>query len=516
MPSTALLRVVLALITCLALASTGTVLAIDRPVADAADGPGVDTSSIACTGVASGAGTDGDAENVSVRAFVAPGRTFDSLRTASALHEHRANGTLSPASVGVDRTWEDRVVAMRDVAVVRFDLNGSATGLLDRLAAQDEGSTTANFVELVAGPGFAFEYWGASACPPELALNASVENGAFRVVADRANDSFSLVMDVDRLLFYAPGDDEPTRDTYVDGHNRLSLTVRASTGLVSENATDGTEYVLEEASVFFGTDHVGLARVGDGDWTLEGITSLAPGSSVQLGLQPFTASGGNATLNATVNATRHVVVDLTTTPVDGNTTYRVHVPELAGSKSSQDTPVFLVVGNATAAAVDAENATTTGEIYYGPSATTTDGGFAVVRNETGGIVGVSEYHPPGRVVFQPHLSPALRENQTVTVTLYRDVNDDRTFDSADEPYRVNGTPVRDAAYVRIHPDESTTTRTTAGGTSTGPAGTTPDTTTSMVPDPADQTNTSTGETPGFGAIAVVAVLLAAVLGLRRE
>lgn len=517
MPSTALHRVVLALITCLALASTGTVLAIDRPVADAADSPGVDASpSLACAGVASSAASDEGAENVSVRSFVAPGRTFDALRTASALREYRANGTLSPANVGVDRTWEDGVVAMRDVAVVRFGLNGSATGLLDRLAAQDADSTTANFVELLAEPGFEFQYWGASACPPELALNASVENGAFRVVADRTNDSLSLVLDVDRLLFDAPGGEEPTRDTYVKGHNRVSLTLRGSTGLVSDDATVRQGYRLDDARVAFDEGFDGLARVGAGNWTLAGTTTLAPETRLRIVLHPYTASGDAVPVTVTVDEDRRVVAPLPSNALDRNATYRVTVPTLADQENDRDVPVLLAVGNATAAAVEAENVTTTGEVYYGPPVTTTDGGFVVLWNQFGLIVGVSDYLLPGRTTVQPELSPALRENQSVTAVVYRDVNDNRRFDSADEPYRVNGTPVRDTAFVRIHPDESRETTTSAQKTSTNVVGTATGTVTSMVSDPADEPDTSTGPTPGFGTVAAVVALLAALLVLRRE
>lgn len=451
--------------------------------------------------------------NLLLDTFVAPGADYDRLTDADALATAREAGTLTPASDGVDLTWEDELVAYRDVIVHRIALNGSATGLFDRLAAQERGSVTENFRALAAGDDVEFEYIGATACPPELALNASIERGAFRVVSDRENDALFLVLDTDRLLFHPLGGGDPTTDTFVTGHHGLTLTLRESSGLVARNVTVESHYEVKDARAEFASPHEGLVRVAsEANQSIRGRTTLAPGSDVEVSLHPYAANTSVVTAIATVNRSREFVAKFDLENTSPGTTYVAAVTGVTEPPVVQAGATLVAVGNATTALVDASdyNFTRPVSTLYPMAVTTTDGGFVTVRNASGGLLGVSEYLEPGARVTKPELSPRITENQTVTVTVYRDANANREFDDADVPYRANGTVVQDAAVVRPEDGrESVTTTVTTRMTTEKPTTTTvamQTTTGSPVPG-----------VPGFGVRATVVALAALVLfGVRRR
>lgn len=449
--------------------------------------------------VSSGAEGDG----LSLETFVAPEREYDALRNASAFHAARESGTLTPADAGVDRTHGERVVAYRDVVVHRLSLNGSATGLLDRLAAR-EGSPTANFRALAAGDDLSVEYRGATACPPELALNASLDRGAIRAVPDRPNDTLYLAFDTDRLLFHPLDDGEPTTDTFVKGHHGFGLTLRAESGLVSEDATVGADYRVEDAGASFVSRRDGLVEVeAERRQRLRGRTTLAPGSELTVRLHPLDATGDPFAANATVNRSRAFTATFDLSNASGDL-FAVGVAGITDPPVVEGGATLVAVGDATGAVVTASDQRSDGTVFYGPALTTTDGGFAVVRDGAGDLVGVSEFHAAGARVAQVDLSPPLTGEQTVTVTLYRDVDGDGAFGDADVPYRVDGDPVRDTATVEVERDRRTPTVTE----DSPPSGETTSTT--------EPTRTpSASAAPGFGPLAALLALVVA-WGLRAR
>lgn len=456
-----------------------------------------------------GIGTDGTVDdatrsaNLTVQTLVAPGDRYDRLTSPAALRAARANGTLTPASVGVDRTWEDDVVAYRDVAVHRVTLSGNATTLADRLEAANGTSPTERFRSLLDDGSVEFAYLGPTACPPDLAVNASFDAGAIRVVPDPVNDTVAFVLDLDRLRFHPLGGGEPTTDTRVLGHHSFELGLPAG-GLVGSAVAVGTGYQVERGAAELVGRHDGLVRVDPAaDQILRGRTRLAPGSTVAVRLVPYTRADSVVSARGTVDRSREFAVSVDLGSVPDGAIYVV------GFESITEPPVvnaggtFVAVGNATGAIVDLRSQNTTGGILYGPVLTTTHGGFVTVRNASGGLVGVSEYREPGAAVAQIDLAPVLSTDQRVTVTVYRDANGNRAFDEADVPYRVNGSPVRDTAMVRLEGQPRTTTA--------PPPVITYSTATATEPSPASPT--STPGQPGFGVLtALVGGLVA--LGLR--
>lgn len=459
-----------------------------------------------------GIGTDGAvgdatrAANLTIQTLVAPGDHYDRLTSPAALRAAGASGSLTPASVGVDRTYEDEVVAYRDVVVHRVSLNGSAATLADQLAGGNGTATTRRFAELLANGTVRLRYWGATACPPELALNASLDRGALRVLADPANDTVAFVLDLDRLLFYPPGSGEPTTDTFVHGLHRFGLELPAAAGFVNASVRVENGYHVEPAGVVLASRFRGLVRVEPiADSALQGRTTLAPGSEVALTLVPYAGADQTVRERAKVDRAREFAVDVDLADAPSGAIYVV------GYESITDPPVvdagatFVAVGNATGAIVDLRAQHSTGDILYGPALTTTHGGFVAVRNASGGLVGVSEYRKPGATVTQIELAPVLSRDQRVTVTVYRDANGNRSFDEADVPYRVNGSPVRDAAVVTLEGQPPTTTA--------PPPVMTDSTDTATEPSPTGPVS-SPGQ-PGFGVVGALLGGLVA-LGLRAR
>lgn len=456
-----------------------------------------------------GIGTDGAvddatrAANLTVQTLVAPGDHYDRLTSPAALRAARANGTLTPASVGVDRTWEDDVVAYRDVAVHRVTLSGNATTLAHRLEAANGTSPTERFRSALADGSVEFTYHGPTACPPELAVNASFDAGAIRVVPDPENDTVAYVLDLDRLRFHPLGGGEPTTDTRVLGHHSFGLGLPAG-GLVETATGVETGYQVERGAAELVGRYDGLVRLDPAaNQALGGRTILAPGSTVTVRLVPYARADSVVIGRATVDRSREFTITVNLESVPDGAIYVV------GYESITEPPVvgaggtFVAVGNATGAIVDLRAQDTTGDILYGPAITTTHGGFVTVRNASGGLVGVSEYREPGAAVTQIDLAPVLSTDQRVTVTVYRDANGNQAFDEADVPYRVNGSPVRDTAAVTLDGQPPKTTE--------PPPVTTDATSPATEPTPASPTS-SPGQ-PGFGVIvALVGGLVA--LGLR--
>lgn len=442
--------------------------------------------------------------NLTVQTLVAPGAHYDRLTSPAALRAARADATLTPASVGVDLTYEDDVIAYRDIAVHRVELTGSATALADRLEAANGTGPTERFRSLLANGSVEFTYYGPSACPPELAVNASFDAGAIRVVTDPENDTVTFVLDLDRLRFHPLGGGEPTTDTRVLGHHSFGLGLSAG-GLVETAAGAETGYHVERGAAELVGRYDGLVRLDPAaDQTLRGRTMLAPGSTVTVRLVPYARADSVEITRATVNRSRRFAVTLDLRPVPDGTIYVV------GYESMTEPPVvdaggtFVAVGDATGAIVDLRAQNSTGDILYGPALTTTHGGFVTVRNASGGLIGVSEYRKPGASVAQIDLAPALSTDQRVTVTVYRDANGNRAFDEADVPYRVSGSLVRDTAMVTLEGQRMTTTE---------PPVITDSTSTATELTPASPAS-SPGQ-PGFGVLAALVGGLVA-LGLRAR
>lgn len=492
-------------------------------VAAAAPGTGTVANTAGCSIGASD--TASSSENIDVSTWTAPGSTWNDLQRSDEVRAAIDDGTLTPASDGANM-YDDRAVAVGDVVVHRFAFDGNTTGVLDMLAEQGEGSPTANFRSLVhADNGIQFYYLGPTACPPYLALNASIENDTFRVASDHDRDVLYLVLDVEGLYFEL-GESGPEAEKWNWGRHQLSFVVEESTDLVSEKTTVRDTYEVDDRRVEFDTRHDELLRFEPGDeWTVSGRASMAPGTAVGVELAPLETPDAPAVAAAEATITRDGSLTVTfedaTEPDDG-----VYVVRVAETPPDQPPYRLATVGNATGASLHTADHTGTGEYLGRTAATTTHGGFIVAENDTA-IVAVTDYLEPGAARPQPDFDPRLVENQTLTVTVYRDVDADRAFDpTVDEPYRLGGEPVQETLDYTVteadqQPPETTTTTTTTSTTTvertTTTTATTQPTTTTRNPTTTQTTSPETDvSTPGFGALTVLLALVTGGLLARRH
>lgn len=469
-------------------------------------------------------------ENLSVSTWTAPASAEGEFQTGADIRNAIETGRLTPDHAGANRYEEDSV-AIGDVVVHRIQLNGSATGLLDRLDAQNEGSPTQNFRAIVQrdDSGVEFRYIGPTACPPRLALNASIANDSFRVFPDREYDTLYIVVDHEELRFELGGSG-PVADRWNWGRHAVSLTLRESSGLVPKNTSSEEDYDVEHQYVQLDTEHDSLVRFSPApNQTVRGSASMAPGTTITINLIPYGAPNATAahTTTATLgrNGTFTATFDLSDAPDEA--LYTIRIPE-----TPRDTPPrrLVTVGNATGASLGATDHESIGTVLYANGVTTTDGGFIVARNNTT-TVAVSEYFGPGAASPQPDYTPLLWQNETLTITVYQDSDGDQAFDpDTDEPYQRAGDPVQTTVNVTVDVSERETTQTTSHPTTTQTTTTSTRTTaTSTTQSTTEPSTTTTGDsadadsrsdtpifTPGFGGLATLIALLIAALIVRRE
>lgn len=454
--------------------------------------------------------------SISATTLVAPSGTDDRLRNASAIAAAREAGWLTP--VGDGRAASD------DVVVHRFALEGAATGLLDGLVATNRTRPTAAFLALVRRPGVDFDYvGGVTNCPDEVALNATAERGALRVVPDRDHGRLYVVADLDGAVFDPYGTRGRTTDVGEWGYYRASLALSPESGLVGTAVGATAEFDVRDRAATLPRSVVHVSA--DRNRTVAGTTTVAPGTDLRVRLRPLDDATETWAATATVarNGTFAARFDLSGV---GQAVYEVRVP---GVERVDPGRPLVVVGNASAAAIHQAALTPDGR-SLALWATTTHGGLLVVRNASGGVVTRVSYPRPGTLLAEVPLPTSVSPNGT-TVVAYRDVDGDRRFDGADRPYRTDGTVVRATATVWRNltaegtasptPTPRETPSPTPGPTSSARASPTPGPTPSARASPTP-TPRATGTTPAGGAIpapgavgAALALLVAARVARRR-
>jgi PGF-CTERM protein len=463
---------------------------------------GADTTTSAAAGDAvtcAGPAAERPGANISLSTLTAPGSTYDDLRNASAVRAAIADGTL--AEPGQD-TYADAVVAYGDVVLHRVSFEGSATAVLDAMADQDRGSPGANFRALVAGDGVDLSFRGPTACPPDLALNASLDADAIRVVPDQDRESLYLVFDSDRYLV-GQSESDPRADRWNYGAHSLSLSAGTVDGR-DVDAAGETQWETQQRAVAFDAADDDLLRTDSGEnQSFAFETTVAPGTELTVALQSLDGDvtrSGDAVVSA--NRTGRVTLDVP------RGVYAVNVSD------AEPTDLLVAAGNASGATLAFPDQEAEQPTLYQVGVVTTDGGFVVVRNESGRVVGVSDRFEAGAAHPEVELPRAAATDGEFTATVVRDAAaDDGEYDAeVDDPYRVDGEPVEATASVDFRlqtpPTATTTTTRTATTQESGPPTSTRARSTS---------GESTGtDVPGFGVgVGVVAVLAAAPVA-RRE
>ncbi|WP_225317716.1 MULTISPECIES: hypothetical protein [Haloferax] len=134
------------------------------------------------------------------------------------------------------------------------------------------------------------------------------------------------------------------------------------------------------------------------------------------------------------------------------------------------------------ASVQFDDQTTDGNSVVVAEATLSEGGFIAIHNESGDVIGASEYLEPGdQSNVTVDLAEPLTENATLTAMPHLDTNDNEVLDfltsngTEDGPYTVDGEPVTDDANVTVEAAE-------------------PETPTNETETPTNETETPTNET----------------------
>ena len=203
----------------------------------------------------------------------------------------------------------------------------------------------------------------------------------------------------------------------------------------------------------------------------------------------------DGTFSATFDLSDLDAGDEVTATIDGDSvTYTVQEPPLATVDIRQQQ-------------------SSTGDVVTVSEAHLPEGGFVVIHNAAGDVIGSSDYIEPGTVEDVDVLldSTLSAGDNQVTAMPHLDDNDNEAFDfpGNDAPYtNADDDPVTDSATVRV-PESAVSTPTPEPDTDTPE----PDT------EEPDQTTTDSGDGdgPGFGiAVALVALLGAALLAVRRN
>ncbi|KAB1198406.1 MULTISPECIES: hypothetical protein [Haloferax] len=115
------------------------------------------------------------------------------------------------------------------------------------------------------------------------------------------------------------------------------------------------------------------------------------------------------------------------------------------------------------ASVEFNDQTSNGSAVIVSNASLSEGGFVAIHDESGAVVGASDYLEPGaheRIVVT--LSESLTANATLTAMPHLDTNDNQQLDfitsdgAEDGPYTENGTPVTDDADVTVETEPTET------------------------------------------------------------
>lgn len=466
--------------------------------------------------------------NLSISTWTAPASAEGDFQTSDDIRQGIDSGLLTPDQAGANH-YDDESIAIGDVLVHRIQLNGSSSDLLDRLDDQNQGTPTENFRSLVQRDdnGIEFRYIGPTACPPRLALNASIENGAFRVAADPETDALYLVVDVERLYFEL-GSSGPVADRWNWGHHAVSLTLSESSGLVAENTTIEDHYNVDRRRVEFETEDDSLVRFDpEPNQTVTGSASMAPGSVLEIELVPIENPNAAAahTTNATLDQAGELDASFDLSNAPDSALYTLRIPD---TQSDAPPRRLVAVGNATGASLGAMDHESIGTVLHWSGVTSTHGGFLVARNDTT-TVAVSEYFGPGAASPQPDYDPLLWQDETLTLTVYHDTDGNEAFDpAADKPYRRGGEAVQATVNVTVDVAErETTTQTTSHPTTTTTSSTSTSPTTTTSESTASTTTTDGGVgthtglglpvlTPGFDAFAAFIAIVGGGLLLWRR
>ncbi|WP_442905083.1 DUF7282 domain-containing protein [Haladaptatus sp. ZSTT2] len=413
----------------------------------------------------------------------------------------------------------------------------------DRLVVQVEASGLYGYVEdedlsTLAGQGLQlkFEQTNPDANQEEVIIDqddlATLSPSEGQLYTDEDNNTFFVVIDTGAI------------DAMEDGQeHEVSFSVVGEDSEISDDELGGefNPYVDDEEEQTVTTDlsiedaEAEFDNLQDGDLVVPksssaavtGTSNLAPGTELTVRLRssnsnsPFLKSD---TVEVQTDGTFSAEFDMS--DVAAGAEFDASIRKGGTELESVDG----VVGEGASAEVTFDDQETDGSSVVVSSVTLSEGGFVTIHDATlldgdaaGSVVGTSEYLDAGtHEDVEVSLDSTLEEDQELIAMPHMDSNGNEEYDfvtsegADDGPYTgEDGNAVTDSAQITIGTGGTTTTgtaTTTTSGTTTT-AATTSTTTDSTTSEP----TTTEEEGPGFGALAaVIALIAAALLAVRRS
>jgi len=440
--------------------------------------------------------------------------------------------------IGENLTQSDSI-AVEDVVVHQIEASGIEGALAHEEEDNNAGDTTEAFAQAVDTDGDTSDGVGdagltlyvnrtdvganADADPINFSQGASRE--ALTVVEDADNNTYFVAVDTSDAEFTQSG------DTIVDEEDtRLNATFSVKEGALSDDDTSSSAlYSTSERDATLNLDEDGFVTVSAAaGQEVSGTTNVAPGSEFEVEmesesdanpfvLRPEATVGPNGTYTATADFSDY----------SAGTNFTVQTLDVDGDEDFSDEEDGRIV-EASTATVSISDQESDGSEVVVDSAQLSDGGFIVIHDSSllegevaGSVVGNSEYLEAGsHEDVTITLDEPMDEDFTAIAMPHLDTNGNEAYDfpDADGPYTENGSAVTASANVTVsaEPPETETeppeTETEPPETETEP----PETETEPM-DTETEATTTAAEGPGFtAAIALIALIAAALLAVRRD
>jgi len=433
--------------------------------------------------------------------------------------------------IGENLTQSDSI-AVEDVVVHQIEASGIEGALAHEEEDNNAGDTTEAFAQAVDTDGDTSDGVGdagltlyvnrtdvganADADPINFSQGASRE--ALTVVEDADNNTYFVAVDTSDAEFTQSG------DTIVDEEDtRLNATFSVKEGALSDDDTSSSAlYSTSERDATLNLDEDGFVTVSAAaGQEVSGTTNVAPGSEFEVEmesesdanpfvLRPEATVGPNGTYTATADFSDY----------SAGTNFTVQTLDVDGDEDFSDEEDGRIV-EASTATVSISDQESDGSEVVVDSAQLSDGGFIVIHDSSllegevaGSVVGNSEYLEAGsHEDVTITLDEPMDEDFTAIAMPHLDTNGNEAYDfpDADGPYTENGSAVTASANVTVSA-EPPETETEPPETETEP----PETETEPM-DTETEATTTAAEGPGFtAAIALIALIAAALLAVRRD
>ena len=424
--------------------------------------------------------------------------------------------------IGENLTQSDNIAA-EDVVVHQIEASGIEGALEYEQEDNNAGSTTAAFANAVDTDGDSDDVGtagltlyvnrsdvGANADPSPVDFSEDASLDALTVVEDADNNTYFVALDTSDVQFESENTISDEEDT------RINATFSVRDGpLTDDQSSVSGLYQTSERDATLNLDDDGFVTVSAAaGQEVSGTTNVAPGSELEVEmeseseanpfvLRPEADVGPNGTYTATADFSDY----------SAGTNFTVQTLDVDGDDAFSDEEDGRIVEGATATVSISDQESDGSEVVV-DSAQLSDGGFIVIHDSSllegevaGSVVGNSEYLDAGsHEDITITLDEPMDENFTAIAMPHLDTNGNEAYDfpDADGPYTANGSAVTASANVTVSA-EPPETETEPPETETEPM------------DTETEATTTAAEGPGFtAAIALIALVAAALLAVRRD